>query len=559
MERVQMPDNGKNRKYKHIGRKIGLAVALMQMLSVVLAMVICVSMFEALITKMQATRCTSGTNMLALELERLSGGEDLNQVLDELKSRLGFEFTIFEGDTRAYSTVTQNGQRVVGTKLSSELSQIVLEKGQTYVGEASILGNSYLCSYVPTRGEDGQVNGLIFAGISMAEVEAETAHTINFATVVSVVTIIICIVIMAAYLRARVSAPLGEITKMAVRLEKGDLGLADGEPVRVKIHSNDEIGMLGDIFEETISRLRGYIGEIGNVLGSIAKGDLTQSVNQNYMGDFLSIKKSLDSIQNQLNSTMGQIAASAGQVSFGSDQVSSSAQSLAQGSTEQASAVEEISATIADISESAKQTSVAAEQAGEYVNQAGAQLGISVDYVKELNSAMENISGSSKEISTIIATIENIAFQTNILALNAAVEAARAGSAGKGFAVVADEVGSLATKSDEAAKATKELIEGSIAAITEGSHSVNRVTEALEKTSRIAQNVTTQMSIVVEAVERQTVAMAQVTEGVNQIADVVQTNSATSQQCAAASQELSSQSSLLKSLISAFKIRRDRF
>ena len=316
--------------------------------------------------------------------------------------------------------------------------------------------------------------------------------------------------------------------------------------------------MLGQIFEDTTHRLRAYIGEITDVLDSIAKGNLTESARQEYMGDFHSIKVSLDKIQSGLNHTMGQIAASAGQVSSGSDNVSSSAQSMAQGATQQASSIQEISATIADISESARRTTAAAEEAGEYVDRAGAQLGISIDYVKELNEAMGRISDSSQKISTIIATIENIAFQINILALNAAVEAARAGTAGKGFAVVADEVSNLAAKSEEATKATKELIESSIATVAEGGEAVNRVTESLEKTGQIAENVTTKVAFVVEAVEKQTKAIEQVTDGIGQISNVVQTNSATSEECAAASQQLSSQAGLLKNLMNSFELNGTR-
>lgn len=512
-------------------------------------------MFNKLVRSMQTNVCTSGTNMLQHELERISEDEDINQVLDGLKERMGCEFTIFQGDTRAYSTVTQNGQRVVGTKLASNLCDIVLTQGQSYVGQADILGESYLCSYVPTKNESGEIDGLIFAGISVTDAETATGRIINYAMAISAAVIILCIIFLTFYIKKTVSIPLGKITQAAMEMEQGELGLAEGTEVSIGIRSKDEIGMLGEIFEDTIRRLRSYIGEIADVLEAIAEGDLTKEANQDYMGDFHTIKKSLDSILGALNQTMGQIAASAGHVSNGSDQVSASAQTLAQGATEQASAVTEISTTITGISEDAKRTAEAAEEVGHFVNQAGAQLGISMENVRELSVSMENISNDSKEISTIIATIENIAFQINILALNAAVEAARAGAAGKGFAVVAEEISSLAAKSDEAAKATKELIENSVASITEGGKVMNRVTEALEQTGKLAGNVTVKMEQVVAAVENQTQAMEQVATGVEQISAVVENNSATSQECAAASQEMSSQSGLLKELIYAFRLK----
>ena len=167
---------------------------------------------------------------------------------------------------------------------------------------------------------------------------------------------------------------------------------------------------------------------------------------------------------------------------------------------------------------------------------------------------MTNISSSSEEIGKIIATIENIAFQTNILALNAAVEAARAGSAGKGFAVVADEVRNLASKSDEAAKATKDLIENSISAVREGADVVSKVTDSLEKTTVLTGSVVGLMDQVTEAVENQTTAISQITEGIDQISAVVQTNSATSEECAAASEELSSQANIMHQLMAEFQV-----
>ena len=556
MKKIQQT-NGK--KYKRIGKKVGNMVVIMQMISVIFAVAMCVTMFRSLTTKMLKERCTSGTNMLAYILSQTDEDADMDQMLDGLKSRMGCEFTIFQGDTRAYTTVIQDGKRVVGTKLSSDLSKTILQQGQSFVGKATILGEDYLASYVPTRDAEGKVDGLIFAGISSAEANQQIYMTVIMSSLVSIGVIIVCIMIMTPYLKKTVSTPLAEITQVAGRLEKGDLGLASGQEIAIDVHSKDEVGDLAQIFRATIQRLREYIGEISSVLDSIASGDLTISARQEYVGDFVSIKRSIDSIESKLNDTMGQIRSSAEQVASGSDQVSNSAQSLAQGATEQASSVEELSATVNDIAENAKTTAQATREAGQFVEQAGAQLGISVEYVKQLNTAMEKISSSSEEISKIIAAIENIAFQTNILALNAAVEAARAGAAGKGFAVVADEVRNLANKSDEAAKATKDLIESSIAAVTEGSEVVDKVTQSLARTSESAGGVTEKMAIVVEAVESQTSAITQVTEGIDQISAVVQTNSATSEECAAASEELSSQASLFQRLVSSFRLKDSRW
>ncbi len=554
MEKVQIFKGRKSENYRSIGLKVSQVVAIMQVVSVLLIMAVCIFTSNSLVTKMLEERCVSGTNVLAHELGQISDDEDINQFLNDLKKRMGCEFAIYEGDVKAYSTVTQNGNRAAGTALSSDVKRAVLQEGKDYVGEADIGGNKFLGSYVPKTDEDGAIDGVIFAGISKADARHEFSVVIVAGIVVGFIAIILCVMMLAVYCKKRVSDPLGEITQMAERLEQGDFGLASGEKVKASVHSNDEIGGLSQILENTSRHLQVYISEIADVLDSIAQGDLTVSTSQDYLGDFQYIKGSMDSIQAGLNMTISQIVTSAGQVSDESDQVSNSVQTMSQGATEQASSVQEISATTAEISENAQQTSTAASEVGHFVNQAGNQLNISMEYVKELNAAMENISNSSKKIGVIIDTIENIAFQINILALNAAVEAARAGAAGKGFAVVADEVGNLAAKSDEAAKATKELIGSSIAAVTEGSHVVDKVTDSLQQTARFAGNVTTKMSVVVEAVEKQTTALVQVTEGINQISAVVQNNSATSEECAAASETLSSQASMLKHLMSSFKL-----
>ena len=131
MKKIQQTNGSK--KYRRIGKKVGNMVVIMQVISVIFAVAMCVTMFRSLTTKMLKERCTNGTNMLAYVLSQTDGTEDKNELLDELESRMGCQFTIFEGDTRAYTTVLQNGQRVVGTKLSDKLSNIVLQQGQSYV------------------------------------------------------------------------------------------------------------------------------------------------------------------------------------------------------------------------------------------------------------------------------------------------------------------------------------------------------------------------------------------------------------------------------------------
>ena len=399
-------------------------------------------------------------------------------------------------------------------------------------------------AYAPVGGTDGWSMAVT---TMQKDYLSDTYVSILINILVSVAAALASIVV-AVKLASNISVPMRACCQRMKQLVEGDLK----SPVP-ETRGQDETAELTRATADMIAGLNTIIDDIGYLLNELAHQnfDVNSDHRETYVGGFQNILLSMRNLKLSLSDTLRQIDSSASQVSSASNQVSVGAQSLSQGSMQQASAVEQLAATVNEISTSAKKTAAAAEQASQFVGQAGAQLGTSVNYVKDLNTAMEKISGSSEEISKIIATIENIAFQTNILALNAAVEAARAGSAGKGFAVVADEV---ASKSDEAAKATKELIEGSIEAVTEGSRVVAMVTGSLERTNSIAGNVTTQMDIVVKAVDEQTEAIAQVTEGIDQISSVVQTNSATAQQSAAASEELSAEASGLKQMVDQFTL-----
>lgn len=349
------------------------------------------------------------------------------------------------------------------------------------------------------------------------------------------------------------------IVRPLKRLKASAGKIADGNlDVEVSVGSMDEVGQLAMAIGRTVTRLKdyiSYINELAHALDEIADGNFDCELTLEYAGEFSSLKHALNNISTSLSATLEQINQTSNQVSGGADQVSSGAQALAQGATEQASAVQELSATIYEISSQIKENAGNADTArNESENSAGKVLE-SNEKMQQMIAAMDEISGKSEEIRKIIKTIEDIAFQTNILALNAAVEAARAGASGKGFAVVADEVRNLAGKSAEAAKNTTVLIEQTVEAVANGTRIADATASAMDAVVEGTKHVTGLIEKIAAASDQQAGAVAQVNMGIEQISAVVQTNSATAEESAAASEQLSGQAQILKDLIGQFRLK----
>jgi Methyl-accepting chemotaxis protein len=375
----------------------------------------------------------------------------------------------------------------------------------------------------------------------------------NDSNMAAIIATIIITVILAIIL----SIILGRLVLRPVRMvKKATDEMANGSlDIDIPYKSNDEFGELVANLESTSKKLLSYVNNISDTLGEISNGNMSASIDVDYIGDFIPIKTAIQKITDYLNSTLLQLRQSASQISAGSANVNSRAMMLSQGSIEQAGAIEELSVVIDDIVEHFSTTAKEAAHANERANSVVEEAAEGNRHMENMLVAMNEINKSSGEIRNIIKSIEEIAFQTNILALNAAVEAARAGAAGKGFAVVADEVRNLAAKSATASQNTASLIDVSLSAVTKGVEIANETADSLRSVTVGINDVKDTINDISQASNNQSVAVSQVVNAVDKISDVVQTNSASAEQGAAASEELSSQAVLLDDMIGKFKLK----
>ncbi|MCR5007194.1 MAG: cache domain-containing protein [Oribacterium sp.] len=413
---------------------------------------------------------------------------------------------------------------------------------------------NYTCAYEPYQwviGTGVWVDDLDEASATYMKRSAEAISSTIRNMIIFIIIWFVILFVVAMAIGGQIVGPIQKVTAVAERIAVGDLD------VKLDIKSKNEVGVLADSFGKTIEQIQnyqGYIDEISNALSEISDGNLRVKLTKQYVGQFAKIKTNMDKLIDHLNTTLGEINSAANNVNRGAEQVSSGAQALAQGATEQASSIQELSATMNDISTKVKDTADMSKAALDLTSSVSDDMKTSNSKMEEMSHAMEEIVERSNEISKIIKTIDDIAFQTNILSLNAAIEAARAGQAGKGFAVVADEVGNLAKKSQEAAQNTAALIEQTIEAVQKGGEITAQTAESITSVSNGAKKITDLVDHISVASGEQADGIRQITLGIDQISSVVQTNAATAEQSAAASEEMTRMAKSLSDEVGKFTL-----
>ena len=361
-------------------------------------------------------------------------------------------------------------------------------------------------------------------------------------------TVVMFVVLMSIMTFLAITIPKA-LRKGSEEVTEATKKIAAGEvDVTLEKYKNDEFGAIIDEYQTVIDNTR-YLAEIAD---KVADGNLMVNVMPRSNADVLG--NALKTLVDRNHHALSNINDAAYQVMTSASQVASASESLAQGSTEQASAIEQITASISEIAQKTKQNAGQATEASELMSNALEDVKQGNVQMQDLMAAMEEINKASESISKIIKVIDDIAFQTNILALNAAVEAARAGEAGKGFAVVAEEVRNLAAKSAAAAAETAELIEDSMHKVEAGSKIADDTAQALDAITRDVSQSEGMIREIADSSNYQATAVAQINQAIGQVSQVVQTNSATSEQCAAAAEELSNQAIRMRELLSVYHL-----
>lgn len=398
----------------------------------------------------------------------------------------------------------------------------------------------------------------IFYDSIVSRTDSDMAKAIRTSALVQTVSIcllipsILLILLMLFFVRKELMQPMMVIKETMTRLSSGQL---TGTHLYLPVNDT-EVGQTVNAIKEMNRRLKTIIHDMHHLLFAMADGNfqVSSSSEEMYVGEYKDLYLALGQIQSKLKDTLEEIEKASETVSHSAKEVSHSSEALSQGSAEQASSLEELTASVSTVSEQIKSNAENAENANDLSRITEEALKESSAEMNALSLSMNEINGTAQQISNIIKTIDDIAFQTNILALNAAVEAARAGESGKGFAVVADEVRNLAGKSAEAAKDTTVLIENTVRSIQEGTKKADLAASSLQKLVKSSKQMNGKIREITLYSHKQSDSVSEIAQGLEQISSVVQKNSVTAEESAATSEKLSEQAETMDTLLKQFTL-----
>ncbi len=488
------------------------------------------------------------------DISATRGEDGLNDGLDQAEAYAEQARALMK-ELKAFDALQSNAAQLEQLETNFETYyQAGVRMANAYVGQGTTAGNQLMADFDASA---EQINADIdtlandMSGQLNAEIEKISRSIFVIFLVITVFLLLAVLTVLTTSRRVNrtIVKPIQELQKVADGLASGQL------QQQITFQSNDELGILAQDMRALCEMLGSTIGDFSACMQQLSHGDLRVSLQASYQGDFIAMKENVEAFIESIQNAFYQMHQASFEVKQESEQMANSSMSLSQGATKQAASIQELAANVTQMSEEITQNAAEARAVGTVSLSNRESVMKSDAYMTKMVKAMNDISATTEEIAKIIKTIEDIAFQTNILALNAAVEAARAGESGKGFAVVAEEVRNLAQHSAEAANQTTQMIQNAIQAVQGGRGVVDLTAEQLQEIVKNTDSMNEKVQGIVNISERQADAVSQVSQGLEQIASVVQNNSAAAEESAASSEQLSGQAQILQQLVNQFQLQ----